>query len=344
MITLGIETSCDETAASIYDGETILSNIVLSQIKLHKEFGGVFPELAARSHLDFLIYVIEKALQEASLKKEDISLISVASSPGLIGALLMGVNCAKSLGFCLNIPVIGVNHIQAHLFANFIDFEKDIKFPALGLVVSGGHTALMLMQNKNDFKILGTTLDDAIGESFDKVARMLDLPYPGGPEIEKLARKGDPAKYLFKVPTIKGQPYNFSFSGLKTKILYTLFGQNGKQTAPILPKEEYKHIAAAFQKAAFKSLVNAVNKAASEFSVKSVLVGGGVACSSALKETFDNHLPPEIKSFFPKKSLTLDNAAMIAALGYHQYKTQGPSNKNLTASPSSKTTSFSFCS
>jgi N6-L-threonylcarbamoyladenine synthase len=343
MITLGIETSCDETAASVYDGKKILSNIVLSQIKLHKQFGGVFPEIAARNHLDFLIKVIQKALQEANISKKDLELIAVAASPGLIGALLMGVNCAKSLGFCLNIPVIGVNHVEAHLFANFINFNEEILFPALGLIVSGGHTALLYMENKDKSKVLGATIDDAIGECFDKVGRMLDLPYPGGPEIEKLAKGGDPFSYCFKTPSIKNAPYNFSFSGLKTKVLYTLYGQNGKQKEPILPKSEYANIAASFQNAAFKALLNAVKKASEEFNISSVLVGGGVACSSTLKSTFEKELDPSIKTFFPEKSLTLDNAAMIAALGYHKYKITGPSKKDLTASPSSKATSYSFC-
>ena len=301
------------------------------------------PELAAREHLNHLLIVIEDALKKASCTKDDIELIAVTSSPGLMGALLMGVNCAKALGFCLNVPVIGVNHIQAHLFANFIDHGDDITFPALGLVVSGGHTALLYMEDKSSYTIVGSTLDDAIGECFDKVARMLDLPYPGGPEIEKLAKEGDPSAYEFKVPSVKGSPYSFSFSGLKTKILYTLYGQNGTKGEPILPKEEYKHIAAAFQKSAFKSLVNAINKASKEFPVKSLLVGGGVSCSDALKKMFESRLSPSITPFFPRKSLTLDNAAMIAALGYHNFQETGPSEKDFSASPTSKTTSFSFC-
>lgn len=344
MITLGIESSCDETAAAIYDGETLLSNIVLSQIELHKEFGGVFPELAARRHLDHLIDVIEKALFDANLTKKDINLIAVASSPGLIGALLMGVNCAKSLGFALNVPVIGVNHVEAHLFANFIDTDKEILFPALGLIVSGGHTALFHMKSKDNTTLLGTTLDDAIGECFDKVARMLDLPYPGGPEIEKLANTGDPLSYPFKTPSIKNLPYHFSFSGLKTKILYTLYGQNGKKENPIIPKEEYKNIAASFQRAAFKSLLNAVKKAQEVYPSYSLLIGGGVSCNNALKDMFEKNLSSQIKVCFPKKNLTLDNAAMIAALGLHQFQKNGASPKDFTASPSSKTSSLSFCS
>ncbi|MCH9617529.1 MAG: tRNA N6-adenosine threonylcarbamoyltransferase [Chlamydiia bacterium] len=343
MITLGIESSCDETAAAIYDGETLLSNIVLSQIELHKEFGGVFPELAARRHLDHLIDVIDKALLDANLTKKDIDLIAVASSPGLIGALLMGVNCAKSLGFALNIPVIGVNHVEAHLFANFIDTDKEVLFPAIGLIASGGHTALFLMKSKDDIHLLGTTLDDAIGECFDKVARMLDLPYPGGPEIEKLAQSGDPLSYPFKTPSIKNAPFHFSFSGIKTKILYTLYGQNGKRDTPIIPKDEYKNIAASFQKTVFKSLLNAVKKAHLEFPARSFLIGGGVSCNKALKVMFEENLPSEINICFPKKNLTLDNAAMIAALGHYKYRSDGPSPRDFTASPSSKTTSLSFC-
>jgi len=344
MITLGIETSCDETAASIFDGKAILSNIVLSQIDLHKEFGGVFPELAARRHLDHLLPVIDRALIEARITKEEIELIAVASSPGLIGALLMGVNCAKSLGFALNVPVIGVNHVEAHLFANFIDFGDQITFPALGLIVSGGHTALLYMEDKDHSRVLGATLDDAIGECFDKVARMLHLPYPGGPEIEKLALHGDPNAYPFKPPSIKGAPYSFSFSGLKTKILYTVYGQGEKREVPVIAQSEYPNIAASFQKAAFTSLINAINHAIKEFEITSILVGGGVSCSNALKKIFENELLPGAKVFFPKRNLTLDNAAMIAALGYHRYKSYGASDPDLTAFASSKTSSFSFCS
>ncbi len=343
MITLGIETSCDETAASIYDGKKILSNIVLSQIELHKEFGGVLPELAARRHLDHLLGVIETSLEEAALVKSDIELISVASSPGLIGALLMGVNCAKALGFALNIPVIGVNHVEAHLFANFIDYSEEILFPAIGLIVSGGHTALLLMESMEVSHVLGATLDDAIGECFDKVARMLALPYPGGPEIEKLAKSGDPRSYPFKAPSVKGSPYNFSFSGLKTKILYTLHGQNGKTEKSSIPPSEYPNIAASFQYAAFSSLIRACNQAIDEFDCKSLLVGGGVSCSNTLKEMFETNIHPKVRSFFPKKDLSLDNAAMIAALGYYRYQRDGASLEDFSASPSSKKTSLTFC-
>lgn len=342
MITLGIETSCDETAAAIYNGKEILSNVVLSQIELHKEFGGVFPELAARRHLDHLLEVVDKAIKDSGLSKTDIDLISVAASPGLIGALLMGVNCAKSLGLALDIPVIGVNHVEAHLFANFIDFPDSVIFPAIGLIVSGGHTALFLMKSKEDIALLGTTQDDAIGECFDKVARMLDLPYPGGPAIENMARSGDPESYPFKVPSIKNAPFNFSFSGLKTKILYTVYGQNGSMKTPVIPRKEYPNIAASFQKVAFKSLINATKKAVVEHNAKSFLVGGGVSCNENLKEMFEKHLDKEIDIYFPSKHLTLDNAAMIAALGHYKFQKEGASDDDFAASPSSKKSSLSF--
>ncbi|MCH9621466.1 MAG: tRNA N6-adenosine threonylcarbamoyltransferase [Chlamydiia bacterium] len=343
MITLGIETSCDETAASVYDGKTILSNIVLSQIELHKEFGGVFPELAARRHLDHMLLVIDRALKEAQISKNDLDLISVASSPGLIGALLMGVNCAKSLGLALGIPVIGVNHVEAHLFANFLEFENEITFPALGLIVSGGHTALLYLEDKNNSKVLGTTLDDAIGECFDKVARMLDLPYPGGPEIEKIAKLGDPSIFNFKTPKIKNRPYDFSFSGLKTKVLYTLFGQDGIDGKKQVPKSSYPDIAASFQKAAFSSLINAINEAVENLNVNSILVGGGVSASSTLKQMLNTQLLSSVNVFIPDIKYSLDNGAMIAALGYHKFKQIGASNENLSASPSSRKHSFDFC-
>lgn len=342
MITLGIETSCDETAASIYDGQKILSNIVLSQTELHKEFGGVYPELAARRHLDFLIFVVDKALKDANLSKSDIELIAVASSPGLIGALLMGVNCAKALGFALDVPVIGVNHVEAHLFANFIDYPDEIEFPALGLIISGGHTALLYLEDKNTSKVLGTTLDDAIGECFDKVARMLDLPYPGGPQIEKLAKQGDSKKFNFKPPRVKDKPYHFSYSGLKTKVLYTVYGQDGSDNL-VIPKEDFADVAASFQHAAFSALIKAVNYGAGNLPVKSLLIGGGVSASGTLKERLEKEVNSEVKVYYPKPLLSLDNAAMIAALGYHRFQSEGASKKDFTASPSSKSHSYLFC-
>ncbi len=343
MITLGIETSCDETAASIYDGKKILSNVVLSQIEFHKEFGGVLPELAARRHYDHLLDVIDRALLEANLSKSDIELISVASSPGLIGALLMGVNCAKALGFALNIPVIGVNHVEAHLFANFIDYSEKITFPALGLIISGGHTALVLMKSMTEIHVLGATLDDAIGECFDKVARMLNLPYPGGPEIERLANGGDPKSFSIRAPSVKGAPYNFSFSGLKTKVLYTLYGEGGRGEKSLIEPSQARDLAACFQHAAFTSLLKACNRAIDEFGATSLLVGGGVSCSETLRDFFEKKINPKAAVFFPKKNLSLDNAAMIAALGFFRYQADGPSPEDFSASPSSKKTSLTFC-
>ncbi len=210
MLALGIESTCDETACAIVqDGRSILSNIIASQIDLHKEYGGVVPELACRRHIDLMMPVIDQALTQAKMTLAHIDLIAVAHGPGLIGALLIGLNTAKALAWALQKPFIGVNHIEAHLYAALMSYEKEIHFPCLGVVASGGHTAIVLIQELGVYQLLGQTVDDAIGEAFDKVAKMLDLPYPGGPQIEKLALYGDPYRYPFKAGRVKGHPLDF---------------------------------------------------------------------------------------------------------------------------------------
>ncbi len=318
MIVLGIETTCDETAAAVVsDNDLILSNIIFSQIDLHKQYGGVFPELASRKHIEVITSAVDKALKTANVSLDNIDLIAVAYAPGLMGALLVGVNCAKSLAFAKNIPFIGVNHVEAHLYAAMMGQKK--LFPSLGVVLSGGHTILVKINAVGDYELIGQTIDDAIGEAFDKVASMLDLPYPGGPEIEKLAKLGDPQIFNFKPAEIKGRSFDFSFSGLKTKVLYTLKGQGANKNSPLrVSDDEKRHIAAAFQKAAFSDVIKKVEKAIPLIDAKAVYFGGGVTQSMTLRKMIEER-KLSTPFFWPSKDLSLDNAAMIAGLGYQKF-------------------------
>ncbi len=317
MLVLGIESTCDETACAVVEkGKKILSNVIASQTDLHARYGGVFPELACRQHFDLMIPIIEQALQEAHVSPSAIDLISVAYGPGLIGALLLGVNTAKSLALAWNKPFVGVNHVEAHLYAALMGCESPA-FPALGVVVSGGHTFLVRMHDIGHYEMIGQTVDDAIGEAFDKVAVMLGLPYPGGPEIEKLAHLGDPRRYPFKAGVVKGKPWNFSFSGLKTNVLYTVKGQDCDKKAPNrITDQDKPHIAASFQEAALKDIATKALDAAVEFDCKMIFLGGGVTHNQRLRELFHSS---KIPIHWPLPGLSLDNAAMIAGLGYHHF-------------------------
>ncbi|MBS3903170.1 MAG: tRNA (adenosine(37)-N6)-threonylcarbamoyltransferase complex transferase subunit TsaD [Anaplasmataceae bacterium] len=327
MIVLGIESTCDETACAIVkDGDDILSNVIASQIDLHAIYGGVFPELACRRHIDAIPEVIEKALKEAGLTLNDIDTIAVAKGPGLMGALLVGLNMAKGLSMALNIPLVGVNHVEAHLYAAMMG-QQALQFPALGIVISGGHTFFTKILDIGSYEILGTTVDDAIGEAFDKVARLMGLPYPGGPAIERLALDGDPLKYPFKAGRVKGKPWHFSFSGLKTSVLYAIKGQNAEKTMQ-LSTEELPHLAASFQRAAFEDLVKRALKALEQFSLQAIYLGGGVSNNQTLRQMFHS-FSDSLPVFWPKPPLSLDNAAMIAGLGYHQYIKKGPDHLDL---------------
>lgn len=332
MIVLGIETTCDETAAAVVvDGKKILSNVIHSQIPLHRQFGGVFPEVASRSHVDALPAVLKEAVEVAGLNFKDIDLVSVAKGPGLIGPLLIGVNGAKALATGLEKPFIGVNHVEAHLYAAMMGKEKLI-FPSLGVVVSGGHTFLVLIEDIGTYRLIGTTVDDAVGEAFDKVGKLLDLPYPGGPEIEKLAKGGDPKAYPFKAGRVKEKPYAFSFSGLKTNVFYSIHGQNSPKGAKCpLTEKEKADVAASFQEAALNDVVNKALKAAKAFNLEAIYVGGGVSNSRRLRELFTGDIP----IFLPDDGLSLDNGAMIAGLGYHVYQKQGKGDP-LTLEPKTR--------
>jgi N6-L-threonylcarbamoyladenine synthase len=323
MFTLGIETTCDETAAAIVkDGQEILSNVVASQIDLHAPWGGVFPELACRRHIDTLIPIIDEALKQAQMSPADLDLISVAKGPGLIGALLIGLMSAKSLSLAWDKPFIGVNHVEAHLYAAIMGV-KEIPLPALGVVISGGHTFLVRIDQIGSYTLIGTTVDDAIGEAFDKVAAMLGLPYPGGPAIEALARLGDKSLFSFQPGRVKANPWDFSFSGLKTSVLYAIRGQNGQKNAPSqIAEEQKKDIAAAFQETALGDVVNRAIKAAAHFGCRSIVIGGGVSNNLRLRTLFEERAGP-LPLYFPALNLSLDNAAMIAGLGTHQFRSRG---------------------
>lgn len=323
MFVLGIESTCDETACSVVrDGRDILSNVVSSQIDLHAEFGGVVPELACRRHVDVMIPVVQEALQEAQLPLSQIDLIAVAHGPGLIGALLIGLNTAKTLSLALNKPFVGVNHVEAHLYAACMSHNAQITFPCLGVVLSGGHTALIHMHDLGHYTPIAQTVDDAIGEAFDKVAKLLDLPYPGGPQIEKMALQGDVDRYPFKPGKVKGSPLDFSFSGLKTAVLYAIKGQNQQNDTPTLTTSDKCDVAASFQHAAFTDVVQKATAAAEQHGCRTLLFGGGVTNNQRLRQMFAESAP-QLNQIWPSVGLSLDNAAMIAGLGYHQFIKQG---------------------
>lgn len=319
MFVLGIESSCDETACAIVrDGKEVLANVISSQTDLHHRFGGVFPELACRRHIDVLIPVIEAALQQADLTAREIGLVAATKGPGLIGALLIGLNAAKALSYAWNLPFIGINHVEAHLYAAMMPLDRP-PFPALGMVLSGGHTFLVNIEEIGTYQLIGTTQDDAIGEAFDKVGTMLGLPYPGGPEIELLAKKGDPSRFTFRQGRVKNYPWDFSFSGLKTNVLYTIKGANCSKDSPLMISEQEKaDVAAAFQETALRDVVSKAIKAAQVYHCSAIYCGGGVSNNQRLRELF-NELGCTHPVYYPPKALTLDNAAMIAGLGFHGY-------------------------
>lgn len=320
MLILGIESTCDETAASIVkDGKEIVSQVISSQVDLHDIFGGVVPELACRRHMDVIIPVISQAVEEAKCSLEEIDLIAVANGPGLVGPLLIGVNTAKALAFALNKPLVGVNHVEAHLYAAIMSVEEDIPYPLLGLIVSGGHTAIVSVEAIGKYRLIGQTVDDALGEAFDKVAKMLGLSYPGGPLIEKLAESGDPFRFALKAGQCKNNPLNFSFSGLKTAVLYAMKGHDATDL------QFQRDLSASFQRAAFTDLLHKAKKAALETGCSGVLFGGGVTNNMALRKAF-NEEAPELTCYFPTRALSLDNATMIAGLGYHVFHLKGPSD------------------
>lgn len=335
MLVLGIESTCDETACAIVkDGHHILSNIVASQIDLHAEYGGVVPEISCRRHVDILIPVIKEAIERAEIKLSDIDLIAVAHGPGLVGALLIGTTAAKTLSLATGKPLIGVNHIEAHLYAAIMSQKEPVEFPCLGIVLSGGHTALVRMNDVGSYTLIGETIDDAIGEAFDKVARIIGLPYPGGPQIEALAASGNPGRFIFKPGKVKERPLDFSFSGLKTAVLYTLKGQNGTVSSQqTLSEQEKADVSAAFQHTAFQDIIDKALMAADQYNCRTLVFGGGVTNNKRLRRLFDERAPA-LRKLWPSGGLSLDNAAMIAGLGFHSFQKKGCGDGfNLEVSP-----------
>jgi N6-L-threonylcarbamoyladenine synthase len=324
---LGIETSCDETSAAVVEnGQRILSNIIASQIELHAQYGGVFPEVASRAHVEAIIPVVKQAFETAGVTLSDVEAIAVTRGPGLAGSLLVGVNYAKGLALGRHLPLVGVNHLEGHVYSLWLT-ERDtpIRFPVICLIVSGGHSEIVLIAGHGEYTLLGSTIDDAAGEAFDKVARLLGLPYPGGPSIERTAREGNPEAYDFP-RALRGEGYRFSFSGLKTAVLRAVQTPHEGKRLPkaesmnpdqLRPDVNIPDVAASFQAAVVESLVEKTVLAAGEHDVTEIWIAGGVSANQALRQamTAASSLPVR----FPPLKLCGDNAAMIASAGYFRY-------------------------
>ena len=327
MIVLGIETSCDETSAAVIIDGNLESNVVLSQ-EIHRKHGGVVPEIASREHEINIIRIIDKAIVRAGIKRSDLDAIAVTYGAGLMGALLVGLNVAKGMALGLKIPFLGVNHLEGHLYANMID-NPQIEYPFLCMLVSGGHTQIWKVGTIGKYELYSNTVDDAAGEAFDKGARVLGLGYPGGPEIQKYAQSGDPKSFIFPRPKLKKSPLDFSFSGLKTAILYTCKKMNKKEI-----REELSNLAASYQEAIIDTLLDRLKRVQIETGINRVSIAGGVAANSRFREkaaelsTINN-----IEIFFPKMELCTDNAAMIAMAGFERLKMGESSALNLEAIP-----------
>jgi len=322
---LGIETSCDETAAAVVaDGKVVKSAVVASQAKLHEKYGGVVPEIASRAHIEKIYPVIKEAMEQADVGRDDIDAIAVANQPGLTIALVVGVTAAKTLSFAWDKPPIAINHLHAHLQSAIMS-EDDLELPAAALIVSGGHTSLYDYRSPLEPRLLGSTIDDAAGEAFDKVATILKLPYPGGPSIEKTAADGNPAAIRFPRSMLERDSLDFSFSGIKTAVLYHCRGQNmkGRNKVDSMGRQEIADIAASFQAAVVEVLVKKTQRAIRKIGAKTVLLGGGVAANSALRAALqqmcDGMKPPTKLLVAPKQYCT-DNAVMVASLAYYKYK------------------------
>jgi N6-L-threonylcarbamoyladenine synthase len=328
---LAIESSCDETACAVLEnGRTLLASTVASQMDIHARYGGVFPEVASRQHVLSIVPVIEQTLEKTNLSLKDIDAIAVTRGPGLAGSLVVGMNAAKGLALGTGKPIVGVNHLEGHIYSSWIynagqEVPPEPQFPLMALLVSGGHTELNMMTDHLTYRRLGATLDDAAGEAFDKVARLLGLSYPGGPSVQKAAEKGDPKR--FKFPRAKlDSPYDFSFSGLKTAVLYQV-NDLKKEHTPI-PVED---LAASFQATVVETLFDKTIQAARDFHAKEILVAGGVSANRPLREIFQSQ--SEFKVHIPAFSLCTDNAAMIAAAGYYRYALGHTSGLDMDVQP-----------
>ncbi|MDR1017117.1 MAG: tRNA (adenosine(37)-N6)-threonylcarbamoyltransferase complex transferase subunit TsaD [Lachnospiraceae bacterium] len=332
ILVLAIESSCDETAASVVrNGREIMSNAISSQIAIHTKYGGVVPEIASRKHIENVNGVIEKALKDAKITLEDIDVIGVTYGPGLSGSLLVGVSEAKAIAFATGKPLVGVHHIEGHIMANFIE-HPDLKPPFLSLVVSGGHTHLVKVVDYGKYEIIGKTRDDAAGEAFDKVARAIGLGYPGGPKIDKISKSGDAKAIEFPRAHVSGAPYDFSFSGLKSAVLNYINSAKMKEEEIVVAD-----VAASFQKAVTDVLVDKAINACNEFGFKTLAIAGGVASNSGLKKAMRKACKSNNVEFvFPSPIYCTDNAAMIGVAAYHEYLNENFAGWNLNAVPALK--------
>lgn len=332
VLILAVESSCDETAAAVVrNGREVLSNVISSQIELHKLYGGVVPEIASRKHIEKVNQVIEEALTEAEVTLDDITAIGVTYGPGLVGALLVGVAEAKAIAYAKNLPLVGVHHIEGHISANYIE-NKELEPPFICLVVSGGHTHLVCVKDYGTYEILGRTRDDAAGEAFDKVARAIGLGYPGGPKIDKLSKEGNPDAIVFPKAHVDGSPYDFSFSGVKSSVLNYINGCK-------MRGETYNQadIAASFQKAVTGVLVEHAMEAALNLGLKKLAIAGGVASNSTLREAMKTACAKHgVEFYYPSPILCTDNAAMIGAAAYYEYMNGTRSGWDLNAVPNLK--------
>ncbi len=317
---LGIESSCDETAAAVVeDGRTILSDVVQSQVDMHAIYGGVVPELACRAHIEAITPVVEKALADAKTPLANIGAIAVTCAPGLVGALLVGVSMAKSIALAIGKPLIGVDHIHGHMYANKLACP-DLEYPCVSLVVSGGHTSIYVSSSEIEHELLGSSVDDAAGEAFDKVAKILGLGFPGGPAVEKAGKGRDAGKIAFPRTMLDPSSFDFSFSGVKTAVLYHVRGQNAKQPRTLSP-DEVGDICASFQEAVVDVLIDKALRACAARRISRLAVGGGVACNGRLREkAAQRGAAVGVRTFFPPGRFCTDNAAMIAGIGYHLYR------------------------
>jgi len=338
---LGIETSCDETAAAVVaDGRIVKSSVIASQTKLHEKYGGVVPEIASRAHIEKIYPVITEAIQQANVTKDDIDAIAVANQPGLTVALIVGVTAAKTLALIWDKPLLAINHLHAHLQSAIVT-DESLQMPAVALIVSGGHTCLYDYRSPLEPKLLGSTIDDAAGEAFDKVANILKLPYPGGPAIEKIAKNGNPDAIKFPRSMLAPDSLDFSFSGIKTAVLYYCRGQDmkGENKVDSMSKKQIADIAASFQAAVVDVLVKKTQRAAEKISAKTVLLGGGVAANTQLRtdlQTMCDTTEPAKKLLIAPKQYCTDNAVMVASLAYHKFKAGLFSDLTLEPKASSK--------
>lgn len=326
MLILGIETSCDETAASVVkDGKEILSNVISSSLRYHRRYGGVIPEIATRHHAENIDKVINSSLYKAGVDIRDIDAVAVTQGPGLVGALLTGISCAKSIAYSMGVPLVAVDHVKAHLYSALMGVDEQ-GFPFIGLVISGGHTRILLVEDFDRVTVLGDTLDDAIGEAYDKVAKILGLGYPGGPVIDRLARTGNPGAIKFTCRGVEGG-LDFSFSGIKTAVLYYVKARGSK-----LKPKDAADVCAGFQESALSVIVKNCLKALEQYKLNVLVIGGGVSANSRFREMIEREsVFKKFKALFPPMSLCSDNGAMVAGLAYRLYEKGVRSEFDMTA-------------